>query len=487
MYRIDNQISIAEFISPFGKLNPSNRWVRIADMIPWRKLEPKYAAVFSEDTGAPALPFRMAMGTQILKQMTGNSDDEVLYNITENPYHQFLIGLHEFTNEPPFTQRQITNFRKYMPQSLIDEVNEILFSPKGNDGGTPPPTDEELENEKPEDLPPNEGSVLFDATCVPANIAYPTDVNLLNEAREITEEIIDKLHPHTNVERKPRTYRQEARRRYLNFIKNRKPRKNAIRKAIGQQLRYVKRNLAHIEKQLETVPLEILSKRQQQRLETIKTLYAQQEAKYRTKNNAIPERIVSLHQPWVRPIVRGKTKANVEFGAKVSIKMINGYGFVDKTDWNAYAEEALLIPALLDYRRKHGYYPKVVIADRHYRNRKNLAFCKKWNIRLSGPPLGRPPKLTDPSLKKQERQDASIRNAVEGKFGEGKTRYGLDRIMMRLQATSETTISIIFLCMNIKRRLRELLSFLWLWTKCILSPAKSMKIYAVEPIEPVFS
>jgi len=487
MYRIDHQISIAEFISPFGKLNPNNRWVKIAEMIPWRKLEPKYAVVFSKDTGAPALPFRMAMGTLILKQITGNSDDEVLLNITENPYHQFLIGLHEFTNEPPFTQRQITNFRKYMPQTLIDEVNEVLFAPKGKNDDKLPPTDEALEKENPEELPLNEGSLLFDATCSPANIAYPTDVNLLNEAREITEEIIDTLHPYTDVKRKPRTYREGASRRYLNFIKHRKPRKNAIRKAIGQQLRYVKRNLAHIKKQLEIVPQKVLSTRQQQRLETIKTLYAQQEVKYRTKENAVAERIVSIHQPWVRPIVRGKAKANVEFGAKVSIKMINGYGFVDKTDWNAYAEESLLIPALRDYRIKYGYYPKAVIADRHYRNRKNLAFCKKWNIRLSGPRLGRPPKLTDPTLKKLERHDASSRNAVEGKFGEAKTRYGLDRIMMRLQATSETSISMIFLCMNIMRRLRELLAFLWLCPKWFFASPENPIYTHFDPDVHVFS
>ena len=466
MYRIDRQISIMEFISPFGQLAPNNRWVKIAGMIPWQELEPKYAVLFHEDTGAPALPFRMAMGTLLLKQMIGNSDDEVLLNIMENPYHQFLIGLHEFTNEPPFTQRQITNFRKYMPQPLIDEVNEYIFGTKAKDEPpSNPPTDDELENEDIQSLPPNEGTILFDATCAPANIAYPTDVNLLNEAREITEEIIDKLYPHTTAERKPRTYRQKARRAYLNFVKNRNPRKNIIRKAIGQQLRFVKRNLGHIEMQLQEVSIKILSGRLRERLETIKTLYAQQESKYRTKEKSIPDRIVSLYQPWVRPIVRGKAKSNVEFGAKISIQMVNGYAFVDKIDWNAYAEETLLIPALRDYRRKHGFYPKAVIADRHYRNRKNLAFCKKWGIRLSGPKLGRPLKVTDPELKQLERMDASTRNAVEGKFGEGKTRYGLDRIMMRLQETSETTISLIFLCMNIKRRLRELLSFLCFWTK----------------------
>ena len=470
MYRIDNQISIAEFNTPFGQLDPKNRWVKITEMIPWQELEPSYAEQFCKDNGTPGLSFRMAMGTLILKQLTDNSDDEVLQNIIENPYHQFLIGLHEYTNTAPFTQRQITNFRKRMPQSLIDEINEILFKPKSCNKTDPPdeepPTDEDLDDETPEDLPLNEGKMLFDATCAPANIKYPTDVNLLNEGREISEEIIDALHRYTKARRKPRTYRKEARKRYLSFIKNRKPRKEAIRKAINQQLRYVKRNLGHIEKQLREVPIEALSTRQKARLETIRILYTQQETKRLTKAKSISDRIVSLHQPWVRPIVRGKAKSNVEFGAKVSIQMINGYGFVDKTDWDSYAEEALLIPALKDYRRKYGFYPKAAIADRHYRNRKNLAFCKKWGIRLSGPRLGRPPKVTDLTLKQLERQDASERNAVEGKFGEGKIKYGLDRIMTRLKETSETTISMIFLCMNIKRRLRQLLTFLRIWMEC---------------------
>ena len=464
MYRIDNQISILEFISPFGQLDTENRWVKIAEMIPWQRFELRYAQQFCPDNGAPATPFRMAMGTLLLKQMTGNSDDEVLANIMENPYHQFLIGLHEFTKTQPFSQRQITNFRKYMPQEMIDEINELLFKPPAKEDTPPPPTNNS-ENNTPEDKPKNEGTLLFDATCAPANIAYPTDVNLLNEARENLEEIVDTLYPYTEFTRKPRTYRQEARRRYLNFVKQRKPRKNTIRKAIGQQLRYVNRNLGHIDEMLQTVSAKVLSTRQKDRLTIIRTLYEQQNEKYKTGNNSIANRIVSLHQPWVRPIVRGKAKTAVEFGAKVSIHMLNGYAFVDKTDWNAYNEDALLIPSIKAYHEKYGIYPKAVIADRLYRNKTNLAFCKAHNIRLSGPKLGRPPKVTDPAIKRLERQDAAERNAVEGKFGEGKTRYGLDRIMTRLQETSETTISMIFLCMNIKRRLRDFLSFLWIWLK----------------------
>ena len=121
------QISISEFISPFGRLDNKNRWVRIADMVPWQKYEEKYKARFSQDKGAPAIRFRMAMGTLLIKQLTERSDDEVLEDILESPYKQFLIGLHEFTTTPPFAQSSITNFRKYISSEMIEELNEELF------------------------------------------------------------------------------------------------------------------------------------------------------------------------------------------------------------------------------------------------------------------------------------------------------------------------------------------------------------------------
>jgi hypothetical protein len=67
MYKSDGQITIMEFSSPFGKLDPNNRWVKIANMIPWGKYEKKYAEQFCADNGAPAILFRMAMGTLIVK------------------------------------------------------------------------------------------------------------------------------------------------------------------------------------------------------------------------------------------------------------------------------------------------------------------------------------------------------------------------------------------------------------------------------------
>jgi hypothetical protein len=115
MYKTDDgQITIAEFLSPFGKLDQNNRWVKIADMIPWSRYEKKYAKQFCDNNGAPAIKFRMAMGTLIIKQRTGHSDEETLQAIMENPYMQYLIGLHEFTTAAPFAMSSITNFRKYI-------------------------------------------------------------------------------------------------------------------------------------------------------------------------------------------------------------------------------------------------------------------------------------------------------------------------------------------------------------------------------------
>jgi IS5 family transposase len=118
-----------------------------------------------------------------------------------------------------------------------------------------------------------------------------------------------------------------------------------------------------------------------------------------------------------------------------------------------------LIESVENFRQRFGFYPEELFADKIYRNRENLQFCKLHGIRFSGPPLGRPTKDVQ-QLKeqlRQERQDTGIRNAVEGKFGEGKKIYGLDRIMTHLKETIETVVATQLLVMNLEKRLRLLL------------------------------
>jgi hypothetical protein len=177
---------------------------------------------------------------------------------------------------------------------------------------------------------------------------------------------------------------------------------------------------------------------------------------YDNRTHSIEDRIVSISQPHVRPIIRGKANAQTEFGAKVTISYVNGYAFIEELKWDNFNEGTGLKAAVETYYKRFGFYPEAVLTDKIYRNRENLRYCKALGIRLSGPRLGRPSNTEKNAERKIEKQDAKERNAVEGKFGEGKRFYSLGRILARLRETSETVIALQFLVMNLEQRLRIL-------------------------------
>ncbi len=184
----------------------------------------------------------------------------------------------------------------------------------------------------------------------------------------------------------------------------------------------------------------------------------------------INDRIVSISQPHVRPIKRGKTGTDTEFGAKLSASLVDGYCFLDHLNWDNFNEGGDLKQQATAYRRRFGFYPKSIHADSIYRNRANIKFCKKNGIRLSGPALGRPPKDIElqKEVKKQTRQDEMDCIPIEGKFGQGKRRFSLSKIMCKLDCTSETAVAIAFLVMNLEKWLKVLLFCL------ILAPEKAL-------------
>ena len=66
-------------------------------------------------------------------------------------------------------------------------------------------------------VPPNRGTLILDAACCPADVAYPQDANLLNQAREKLEQTVDEIGKSTG-EKKPRMNRQRARRGFLRIL-----------------------------------------------------------------------------------------------------------------------------------------------------------------------------------------------------------------------------------------------------------------------------
>ncbi|MCP4747314.1 MAG: transposase, partial [Desulfobacteraceae bacterium] len=292
---------------------------------------------------------------------------------------------------------------------------------------------------------------------------FPTDLKILNEAREKSERIIDILHqPHRGKLKKPRTYRKQARKQFVSVAKSKKASKSKMRKAMRKQLGYPGRNLKTINKLSKITPLSQLDKRMYKLLLVINEVYRQQKWMYEQRVNRIDDRIVNIYQPYVRPIKRGKAGAGTEFGAKISVSAIDGYCYLDRLSWDAYNEPGDLIDQAEAYRARFGYYPASVHADTIYRNRKNIKFCKKHGIRLSGPALGRPPSQIEKqkAAQKQVRQDELDRIPIEGRFGQGKRRFSLAKIMSKLDNTSETVIAVVFLVMNLEKWLKSLFFFI---------------------------
>ena len=445
MYKRENQLKIDDFVFPYGELDKENDWVKMAEMIPWNEVEERYASRFVNN-GHPAHPARRALGALIIRQRLTCSDEWTVKHVSENPYLQYFIGEKEYSHRCPFGASTMVEFRKRFSEEEIAAILEMTI-PKPI-----PPED---------DNPPNGGTLLMDATCCPADIAYPQDINLLNEAREKLEETIDEI-CETNRLEKPRTYRRRARKDYLKLAKSKKRTDSQTRAALRKQLQYIRRDTEYIVRFVQSGIR--LTQGQKDRLNLLTTVYEQQRIMFETKTHSIPRRIVSLSQPWVRPVPRGKAKAKTEFGVKLHISLVDGYARIERLSFEAFHETDDFFRIVERYRQQYGRYPMRILADRIYRNRDTLAFCKEKSIKLTGPVLGRPPKDTTISkqARRQEYVDICDRNEIEGEFGTGKSSYGLGRVSARLEETSCCVIGVALLVMNLNKRLRSLLCHFWL-------------------------
>ena len=489
MYRRPSpgQLSFVDFYLPFGgHLSGENRWVKLAELIPWSDFETLYAEQLSATQGAPAKSFRLALGALIIKEKLALSDEETVQQVRENPYLQYFLGFHEYRDAPPFDASMMTHFRQRLSGELLGQVNQqvvaaaLLEEDEASPENKEPPRgkgDDGVQGGAAVETPtravsidgdpvPHQGRLLLDASVAPADIRYPTDLDLLNQARASSERILDRLYKTmaTPPTKKPRTYRHKARQVYLSVAKQRRPAARVRRKAVGQQLRYLRRNLKQIDALLAAgACLCDLKPYWYRRLLVIHEVFRQQWQMYQQRQRRIDHRIVSLSQPHVRPIVRGKAGSPVEFGAKIALSCVCGYALLERLDWEAFNESTDLVEQVKRYRDRFGCYPVSVHVDQLYRTRANRAWCQAHGIRLSGPPLGRPKAAEKPATTAQMKQDAAIRNGVEGKFGQAKRRFGLARVMAKLASTAATSIAVTVLVMNLEQRLRAFIFFCCRW------------------------
>lgn len=469
-YTSVSQMELPGFESPFAiRLDADNRWVKLSRKIPWDEIAGIYnARMGNQSTGAGGINPRVVLGSLIIKHLCDLSDAETVQHISENVYMQYFLGYSGFCGEPPFDPSLFVEFRKRLGKEVVNEINERIMGLEkssevddkdDDDTGGAKKSKAERAKERAEvdaafsgKAEGNQGKLLMDATACPQDIRYPTDLDLLNDAREKSEELIDVLYGHSKAVKKPRTYRKTARKRYLGVAQKRQKSKLAIRRAIKVQLGYLNRNIRAIEKLLDEVGFGHFCKANYKYWLVIQELYRQQNAMCKSKTHTVEHRIVSIHQPHVRPIVRGKSKSKVEFGAKVHVSQANGIVFLDRLSWEAFNEGAELRKSVEKYKQRFGYYPKEVLADKIYCTRENRAWLKRKGIKLKAKPLGRPAKEAV-----QNHVSPGERNPIEGVFGQSKRRYGLGCIGARLRETSESWIATIIMVLNLVNLARGVL------------------------------
>jgi hypothetical protein len=248
--------------------------------------------------------------------------------------------------------------------------------------------------------------------------------------------------------RKPRTYKVVLREAYLKIARSKKNKQKKIRKINRKLLNGVKRDINAIQKFMNQSYA--LKKQETIDFSTMQAIYAQQLEMWQKHTHQIAHRIVSFSKPWIRPIVRGKAKAKTEFGIKFEMTYCDGFVRREKSSFEAYNESIYLPDAIEHYYQREGHYPEVILADKIYRTRVNLAYCKERGIRLSGPALGRHKKDRTWD-KKLQFQDNAERIEIERDFSLLKRKFSLGLNRYKTKANTEASISLSIIAMNLDR------------------------------------
>jgi hypothetical protein len=429
-------------------------------LVPWDELAGIYAKNLNPKAGRLSVDIRMVIGALIIKHKLTLSDRDTVDMISENIYMQYFCGLRSMQTKLPFDASLFVDIRKRMGTERFDQFNEIVIrrseslkpkrkriiketrsddkGSKGDPGGQGAASKGKSSSKN--ELP-NQGKLKLDASVADQYITSPNDLKLVGRAREETERLVDVLYKQGSLDKKPRTYRRNARKEYLAVAMKRNKNKKELRVNIGKQLRYIRRNISTIEKMLDRVEKVSdnrfpLKHRDQRIYWVIQHVFDQQMYMYQNKVHKCNDRIVNLYQPHVRPIVRGKDRANVEFG-------------------DNYDEGGDLKLQVEEFKQVYGCYPELLLGDKKYLTRENRRYLKENNIRIVGKPLGRPPKQKLSGYRKYKtRKEQNMRNHVEGKFGQGKNGYDLNRIRARRKDTSESWISAILFIMNLTKLMK---------------------------------
>jgi len=217
------QLTIAEFDWPFETaLDKHNRWVKLSQCIPWDALAESYYQGLASERGRPTKDARLVIGAVIIKHKLWLSDIETVQQIQDNPYLQYFVGLSGYQQAAPFAPSLFVEIRKRMGAAVFEgfhrviiDVHESKKPPKQSESVHQAPPQTALseqqeavegaasvqdETQEPQGVShpietSHQGQLILDATVVEQAIRFPTDLSLLNEAREFSEKSLTRSAP----------------------------------------------------------------------------------------------------------------------------------------------------------------------------------------------------------------------------------------------------------------------------------------------------
>ncbi len=485
------QLSVDMFRSSFDDLDKNNRWVKLGDNLPWVELEKVYnSRLDNKVKGAGNKPARMIIGASIIKHKFALSDEETISMIQENPYMQYLCGLSEFTDKPLFDPSLFTTIRKRI---TIEEINQLTTEllnktiamkkareaeeqkhEDDNEGQLAADTEDNGAEFTDSQGRVHKGALKIDATCADAEVRYPVDVDIIHDGCKIADRYIKKICNWLHIKKIRSCYR-DARSFYLELVKRKKKGPKLIRTTISNMLNYLNKDLRKLTELFveHRGSRDILQPHERRILSTTFDMYAQQLEMLKEEKHQCKDRIISIFQPHVRPIVRGKSKAPTEFGAKIGVAIYEGYTFIDHHSWDAYNESSDLPLQIQLFKERFGCLPATILADKIYMSKANRKILKEYEIKTYCKPLGRPPKESrSPEYLKKMAKAVGERNEIECSFGTGKRIYRADNIRAKLPDTADCWAGMCYFVKNVMKFLRELCLALFefwlnLWTEAI--------------------
>ena len=407
------------------------------------------------NAGRLPFPFRLVFGILIAQAILNLSDRGICKLVSESPYLQKFLGYTSFSVQHTIHPSNLVHFRKRLDAGIMQEINEIVhkhrisrreFEAAAHASSADVTVKEEtgtrmsgsdVRRDAGSITPKNVGTLILDATCGPAGIRFPQDFSILNEGRMDLENIINRLCCEYCFA-KPRTYVRTIQAEAANLSKSKKKTEEAIRHVIRLELNAIQRNLKYIDDFLAMKGSVRLKPEEIERIQVIRAVYMQQRYMYELKTHIVPNRIVSITLPFVRPIPRGKVNKPTEFGPKYDIAVDDdGFTWITCLSFDNFPESTHLKDAAESYKEKTGHYPERILVDQIYRNADNRKYCKERGIRISGPPLGRKPKVEEvlQNLINIEKQDMVDRIAVERHFSREKRCFGIEEIVEKTEAT----------------------------------------------------